>query len=107
MFLLQASSVGHVNATQPARSNSASADSLMSAKTEPVLCFTAKQGHSSLSFSGLTGESSGGDYQDCGASPMLPMGEPPWCPPGPEGSFNSANRNNAVMRYKEKKKARK
>ncbi|XP_062152188.1 zinc finger protein CONSTANS-LIKE 9 [Alnus glutinosa] len=103
----EVSSVGRVNGTQPACSNSASADSLMSAKTEPVLCFTAKQGHSSLSFSGLTGESSGGDYQDCGASSMLLMGEPPWCPPGPESSFNSANRNNAVMRYKEKKKARK
>lgn len=103
MFLLQGLSVRCVNATQPACSNSASSDCLMSAKTEPVLCFTAKQGHSSLSFSGLTGESIGGDYQDCGASSMLLMGEPP-CP---ESSFNSANRNNAVMRYKEKKKARK
>jgi hypothetical protein len=107
MVLLQGTSAGHVNATQPACSNAASADSMMSAKTEPVLCFTAKQGHSSLSFSGLTGESSAGDYQDCGASSMLLMGEPPWCPPCPEGSFNSANRSDAVMRYKEKKKARK
>jgi len=69
----------------------------MSAKTEPVLCFTAKQGHSSLSFSGLTGESSAGDYQDCGASSMLLMGEPSWCSPCPENSFNSANHNSAVM----------
>jgi hypothetical protein len=84
MFLLQGSSVGRVNATQPACSNAASADSMMSAKTKPVLCFTAKQGHSSLSFSGLTGESSAGEYQDCGASSMLLMGEPP-CP---ESSFN-------------------
>lgn len=99
-------SVGHVNAVQPACSNAASADSMMSAKTDTVLCFTAKQGHSSLSFSGVTGESSA-DYQDCGASSMLLMGEPPWCPPCPESSLQSASRSNAVMRYKEKKKARK
>lgn len=92
---------------QPACSNAASADSMMSTKTEPVLCFTTRQAHSSLSFSGLTGESSAGDYQDCGASSMLLMGEPPWCPPCPESSFPSANRSNAVMRYKEKKKTRK
>ncbi|OAY35070.2 zinc finger protein CONSTANS-LIKE 9 [Manihot esculenta] len=100
-------SVGLVNTMQQACSNAASADSMMSAKTEPVLCFTTRQGHSSLSFSGLTGESSAGDYQDCGASSMLLMGEPPWCPPCPESSCPSANRSNAVMRYKEKKKTRK
>ncbi|KAF2284741.1 hypothetical protein GH714_029967 [Hevea brasiliensis] len=100
-------SVGLVNAMQPAYSYAASADSMRSAKTEPVLCFTTRQGHSSLSFSGLTGESSVGDYQDCGASSMLLMGEPPWCPPCPESSCPSANRSNAVMRYKEKKKTRK
>ncbi|PQM33015.1 zinc finger protein CONSTANS-LIKE 9 isoform X1 [Prunus yedoensis var. nudiflora] len=74
----EGSSVGLVNALQPACSNAASADS-----------------------------SSAGDCQDCGASSMLLMGEPPWCPPGPESSMQSANRSNAVMRYKEKKKARK
>ena len=103
---LQGSSVGMVNAMQPACSNAASADS-MSAKTEPILCFTARPGQSSLSFSGVTGESSAGDYQDCGASSMLLMGEPPWYPPCPESSFSSANRSDAVMRYKEKKKTRK
>ncbi|KAE7998081.1 hypothetical protein FH972_002659 [Carpinus fangiana] len=35
-FMLNGSSVGRVNATQPACSNAASADSMMSAKTEPV-----------------------------------------------------------------------
>lgn len=78
----------------------------MSNKTEPILCFTEKQGHSSLSFSGLNVESSAADYQDCGASSMLLMGEPPWCPPCPESPFSSANRSDAVMRYKEKKKTR-
>lgn len=99
-------SVGLVNAMQSACSTAASADSAISAKTEPILCLT-RQGHSSLSFSGITGESSGGDYQDCGASQMLLMGEPPWCPPSHENSVQSSNRNDAVMRYKEKKKARK
>ncbi|XP_065875012.1 zinc finger protein CONSTANS-LIKE 9 isoform X2 [Euphorbia lathyris] len=103
----EGSSVGLGNAMQPACSTAASGDSMMSAKTEPVLCFTTRQGHSSLSFSGLTGESSAADYQDCGASSMLLMGEPPWCPPCAEGSFPLVNRSDAVLRYKEKKKTRK
>ncbi|QCD79047.1 zinc finger protein CONSTANS [Vigna unguiculata] len=69
-------------------SNAASADSILSTKTEPIVCF-----------SGITG-----DYQDCGASSsMVLMGEHP-CP---DNSLHSANRTNAVLRYKEKKKARK
>ncbi|CAN1345323.1 Zinc finger protein CONSTANS-LIKE 10 [Linum perenne] len=94
-----------VQQQQPTCSNAASADSIMSTKTEPAVCITARQLHSNLSFSGVTGESSGGEYQDCGVSPMLLMGEPPWGPCA-EGS-PSANRSNAVMRYKEKKKTRK
>ncbi|XP_062107102.1 zinc finger protein CONSTANS-LIKE 9-like [Humulus lupulus] len=97
-------SVGRVNA-MPACSNAASADSVMSTKTEPLLCFTRQQ--SSVSFSGPNGETTAGDYQDCGASSMLLMGEPPWCPPSQDNSLQSANRNDAVMRYKEKKKMRK
>ncbi|MBA0822058.1 hypothetical protein Goarm_018878 [Gossypium armourianum] len=103
----EGSSVGLINAIQPDCSNAASADSMMSSKTDSILCFTARQAHSSVSFSGLTGESSAGDYQDCGASSMLLMGEPSWCPPCAESSFQSATRSNAVMRYKEKKKTRK
>ncbi|CAN1345316.1 Zinc finger protein CONSTANS-LIKE 10 [Linum perenne] len=102
------SSAGRMNSMQqqqPTCSNAASADSIMSTKTEPAVCITARQLHSNLSFSGVTGESSGGEYQDCGVSPMLLMGEPPWGPCA-EGS-PSANRSNAVMRYKEKKKTRK
>ncbi|KAL2938080.1 Zinc finger protein CONSTANS-LIKE 9 [Bienertia sinuspersici] len=99
--------VGITNQVQPACSNAASADSIMSVKTEPNLGFAPKQAHSGLSFSGLTGESSGGDYQDCGASSILLLGEPPWCPPCHENSLQSATRTEAVMRYKEKKKARK
>ncbi|KAF7827222.1 zinc finger protein CONSTANS-LIKE 9-like [Senna tora] len=103
----EGSSVRVINAMQPVCSNAASADSILSTKTEPILCFTAKQAQSNFSFSGVTGESSAADYQDCGASSMLLMGEPPWCPPCPENSLQTANRNNAVMRYKEKKKTRK
>ncbi|XP_040962193.1 zinc finger protein CONSTANS-LIKE 10 isoform X4 [Gossypium hirsutum] len=105
--LFGGSSIGLVNAIQPACSNAASADSVMSNKTDSILYFTTKHAHSSLSFSGLTGESSAGDYQDCGASSMLLMGEPPWCPPCTESSIPSATRSDAVMRYKEKKKTRK
>ncbi|KAL0320032.1 UNVERIFIED_CONTAM: Zinc finger protein CONSTANS-LIKE 9 [Sesamum radiatum] len=99
------SSVGGMK-MQPACSNAASADSVVSCKTEPNLCFT-KQAHSGLSFSGLNGETSAADYQDCGVSSILIMGEPPWGPPGPESSMPPSSRSDAVMRYKEKKKTRK
>ncbi|CAO2814382.1 unnamed protein product [Amaranthus hypochondriacus] len=103
----EGASAGITGQMQPACSNAASADSIMSVKTEPNIGFASKQAHSGLSFSGLTGESSGGDYQDCGASSLLLLGEPPWCPQGPESSNQSTIRTEAVMRYKEKKKTRK
>lgn len=109
--LSQESSAGHTKSMQPACSNAASADSLMSnpgTKADPGASFPARQAHSSLSlsFSGLTGESSAGDYPEM--SSMFLMGEPPWYPTGPEcSSFPAANRDSAVMRYKEKKKTRK
>nr|WCD39349.1 CO [Stipa breviflora] len=85
---------------QPECSNAVSADS--------SLCIPARHAISSISLSsGLTGESNAGDHQDCGVSPMLLMGEPPWHPPGPEGSFASGSRGSALARYKEKKKRRK
>ncbi|KAK4802129.1 hypothetical protein SAY86_000332 [Trapa natans] len=99
------SSAQRVN-PQPACSI-ASAESMMSSKTEPIPCFTSRKTHSNLSFSGLTGEGTTYDYQDCGASSMHHMGEPPWCPPSSESSQPSVSRSNAVMRYKEKKKNRK
>ncbi|XP_076906403.1 zinc finger protein CONSTANS-LIKE 9-like [Bidens hawaiensis] len=90
------------NIAQPECSNAASIDSLVSCKTEPNPCY-ARQ-HSNISFSNVTGESSGGEYQDCGASSMVPMGEPPWCTPG---MGSTTTRSDAVLRYKEKKKMRK
>ncbi|KAF5949392.1 hypothetical protein HYC85_011385 [Camellia sinensis] len=103
-YAAEGSSIGLVKSMQPAISNPASADSVISSKTDPNLCF-ATQAHSSISFSGLSVESSAADHQDCGASPMVLMGEPPpWCP---ESSFPSTSRSSAVMRYMEKKKTRK
>ncbi|KAL6553569.1 Zinc finger protein CONSTANS-like [Orobanche gracilis] len=74
--------------------------SSLSCKTDPNICFT-RQAHSGISFSGLTGESSAGDYQDCGV-----VGETPWGLPCLESSI-PPSRSDAVMRYKEKKKAQK
>ncbi|CAN8260115.1 unnamed protein product [Cochlearia groenlandica] len=92
---------------QPAESN----DSFKSSKTEPIICYTSKPAHSNISFSGVTGESSVGDFQECGASSSIQLsGEPPWYPQTSQDNnacSHSVTRNNAVMRYKEKKKARK
>lgn len=93
---------------QPACSNAASADSVVSCNTEPNLHITG-QAHSGLSFSIVKGgerETSAIDYQDCGASSVQILGEPPWGPHGPESSILPSGRNDAVMRYREKKKAR-
>ncbi|CAL5203534.1 unnamed protein product [Lathyrus oleraceus] len=108
-IVAEGSSIGHVNAAQPACSNAASADSILSTKTEPNFCITTKQSQSSLSFSGINEDGCAGDYQDCGASSMFLMGEPPWLNTCPENELQlqSANRCSAVMRYKEKKKTRK
>ncbi|KAL3332610.1 hypothetical protein AABB24_032931 [Solanum stoloniferum] len=102
---VEGSAVGKVNTVKSACSNAASTESMTSCKTEPpTLCFAMQQ--SSFSFSNLTGESNAGDYQDCGASSMLRMGEPSWHPPCPESSMPSTSRSDAVLRYKEKKKTR-
>ncbi|KAI7992521.1 Zinc finger protein CONSTANS-LIKE 10 [Camellia lanceoleosa] len=57
------SSIGLVKSMQPAISNPASADSVISSKTDPNLCF-AMHAHSSISFSGLNVESNAADHQD-------------------------------------------
>lgn len=93
-------------------SNAVSVNSVMSnpvAKADSSMSVPARKAHSSLSvsFSGLTGESSAGDYQECGASSMLIVGESQWFAADPESSIKAANRGDAVMRYKEKKKIRK
>ncbi|MQM11195.1 hypothetical protein Taro_044099 [Colocasia esculenta] len=110
-ILDEAAPAGQVK-MQPACSNAVSADSVRSnpGSRSPKMCFSARQPRSSLSlsFSGLTGESSAGDHQDCEVSPILLMGEPPWCPPGSGNvTITSTSRESAVKRYKEKKKARK
>ena len=58
----------------------------------------------SFSLSNLTGESSVADYQDCGVSPMFLRGESPW-----DSNIETSRpqaRNEAKMRYNEKKKSR-
>ncbi|CAL5323716.1 unnamed protein product [Camellia sinensis] len=57
------SSIRLVKSMQPAISNPASADSIISSKTDPNLCF-ATHAHSSISFFGLSVESSVADHQD-------------------------------------------
>ncbi|CAA3032218.1 zinc finger protein CONSTANS-LIKE 10-like isoform X2 [Olea europaea var. sylvestris] len=89
----EGSSVGTLNVAQPACSNAASADSVISCWTEPNLCF-ARQEHSRPTREGIAG-----DDQN--------FVEPPRCPLGPEISVHSSSRSDAVMRYKEKKKTRK
>lgn len=86
---------------QPAARIALSADS--GVKDDSSLCIPVRQ---AISYSGFTGESIPAEYQDCGVSPMLLMGEPPWLPPGPDGSF-AGIRDSAITRYKEKKKRRK
>ncbi|KAK4492897.1 hypothetical protein RD792_000222 [Penstemon davidsonii] len=101
-YTAEGSSIGGANVIQPTCSNAASADSVVSCKTEPNLCFT-RQASSGLSF----GDTSAADYQDCGVSPLLITRESQWCPPGLESPLPSSIRNDAVLRYKEKKKIRK
>lgn len=104
--------ITEVKSLNPGCNDVVSADSMMSnmvAKADSTMSIPPKKTPSSVShsFSGLTGESSGGDYQECGMSSMLFIGEPQWYQHGPESSIQAANRDNAVMRYKEKKKTRK
>ncbi|KAI7751127.1 hypothetical protein M8C21_013288 [Ambrosia artemisiifolia] len=94
------------NGVQPACSNAASGDSLRSCNTEPPIpCYGNP--FSNISFSSLTGESNAGNYQDCEASSTFLRGEPPWCTPAHDSATRSGIRNDAVLRYKEKKKNRK
>ncbi|KAJ0988199.1 hypothetical protein J5N97_006555 [Dioscorea zingiberensis] len=110
----QSEFIQEVKSMRASSSNVVSADSVMSnpgMNADSNLGLPSRQAHSSvsLSFSSLTGESSAGDYQDCGISSMLTtMGETPWFPACLEGSsFSPTSRDSAVKRYKEKKKTRK
>ncbi|KAK8925781.1 Zinc finger protein CONSTANS-LIKE 10 [Platanthera zijinensis] len=100
-----------VKTWSPGCSKAISADSVMlkpAAKEDSKMSVPPRQACSSLSysFSGLTGESSAGNQQDCGMSSMFLGEEFPWYLPCPETSTQAANRDNALMRYKEKKKIR-
>lgn len=59
----------------------------------------------SLSLSGLSGDS-GADHLDCSTSSCIMKGEPPWGPTSPDGGTGAKARDEAMVRYKEKKKHR-
>ncbi|XP_010542039.1 PREDICTED: zinc finger protein CONSTANS-LIKE 9-like [Tarenaya hassleriana] len=104
IFAAEEVSVRSANSNQFSCNNMATADSVLSNKTEPAICFTSRQAHSSLSFSGISADTNSTlDNQDCGASPaMILTGEPLFT----EGLLQKS-RIDAVMRYREKKKTRK
>lgn len=60
----------------------------------------------SLSLSGMSGDSLSTDYVDCGASPMVPKNESSWAPPPMDAGAMAQARDNAMVRYMEKKKTR-
>ncbi|WOL12092.1 hypothetical protein Cni_G20856 [Canna indica] len=106
-IVAEASNMGQIKSLQIACSNAVSADSAMpnlGQNADSNLYFPFRQTQS-LSFSGLTGESSVGDYQDCGMSSMLLTGEPLLCPVGPESSL-LPTRQDSLLRYKEKRNKR-
>ena len=53
-----------------------------------------------ISYSNPIGESIPVEYKDCGVTPILLMGEPPWLPPCREGSF-AGIRDSAITQHKE------
>lgn len=61
----------------------------------------------SQSLSSYSGDGNAADYHDCDVSPMFRKGEPPWgsTSTNTDSAFLNA-RGNAMIRYKEKKKAR-
>ncbi|XP_019057589.1 PREDICTED: zinc finger protein CONSTANS-LIKE 9-like [Tarenaya hassleriana] len=109
IFAAEEISVRSANSNQPSCSNIASADSVWSNKAESTICFTSRQAHSSLSFSGISGDTNSAvDNQDYGVSTSVILtGEPQWRPPPTDASSLSSSRIDAVMRYREKKKTRK
>ncbi|KAJ0245478.1 CCT domain-containing protein [Hirschfeldia incana] len=86
---------------QPAGSNAASEDSFMTCRTELIICFSSQPAHSNISFSVVMGESG-----DCGASSLQKLSRE-ITSHETSVSSHATTRNNAVMRYKEKKKSRK
>lgn len=57
------------------------------------------------SLSSYSGDGNAADYHDCDVSPIFLKGEPPWGSTNTDSAFLNA-RGNAMIRYKEKKKAR-
>uniref|UniRef100_A0A0D6QR80 CCT domain-containing protein n=1 Tax=Araucaria cunninghamii TaxID=56994 RepID=A0A0D6QR80_ARACU len=99
---------GPLGATHPAPSTTVGVP-VPSGVSNVTINLSTRPPHSSLSISlsgHSGGESSAADYQECGVSPSCLKDEPPWHPTSPETAFSQA-RDSAMLRYKEKKKARK
>ncbi|KAJ7570051.1 hypothetical protein O6H91_01G105900 [Diphasiastrum complanatum] len=60
-----------------------------------------------LSLSGASGENSSADYHDCDTSSILMHGESTWVSGGMDSGTLAEARDNAMLRYMEKKKTRK
>lgn len=73
----------------------------------PSLSLRPSRSSLSLSMSGISGDSSGADYYEYGASPVFLTGDPPWVPTSPDSAALTQARNHAMLRYKEKKINRK
>ncbi|KAL8238047.1 hypothetical protein R6Q59_019128 [Mikania micrantha] len=106
------SSTGHANQAQPACSTAASAESLMSCKTEPNLCY-ARQ-HSNISSRVSPWKAVQVIIKTVGRLQGFCWANPPWYNSGPgpgpardQTATPSGSRSDAVLRYKEKKKRRK
>lgn len=108
VFLPPGSFVSRLQTMQATCCNPVFADSVTSCRTYPIVGF-ARQALSNLSFSfsGQTGESNNGDYQECGMSSMFMLEEPQCLTSCPESQLPSVSRDCAVLRYKEKRKLRK
>lgn len=89
-------------------SNPLSSESMTSCKSESNFCVPRPAPSTlSISFSGQTTECNIGDHPESGAFSPVIIEEHPYDILFPENHFSSAIRDDAVLRYKEKRKARK
>lgn len=81
-------------------------DSQVACVVRQVSSLSAEMQASRPLSSGLSADSNGAEYLDCGASSLAPKIEPSWGPANIETIALSQARGNAMLRYIEKKKAR-
>lgn len=89
-------------------SNPLSSESMRSCKSDSINCVPRPEPSTlSISFSGRTTECNIGDHPENGGFSPVIIEEHPYDILFPENHFSSAIRDDAVLRYKEKRKARK